>query len=122
MKIIDIYEKINKYRQVTEPQEVFDQIWKLDNEIVKSLINNTEGIEPCKLSEYEYGKDDDRHVIAPKEYADMYMYYVMAYYDLLYQDTENYTNNQILFNNMYNEFAAEYRREHRTRSDHRIVW
>ena len=120
MKIEDVYKKINKYRQIEEPQEVYDLIWKIDVDLFDKLFSNAIDYECKKPDKYVYGNDDDQIVLVEDKYDDLYMYYVFAHYDLLYQDTESYSNNMILYNNTLKELSCEFRRNHRQKRNYEI--
>ena len=122
MKIKEVYKKIEEKRQVDKPQNVYDELWKIDKYILDNVYSNALGAVSRELQEYKYGESDDLEVMLEKKYEDIYVYGVCAKIDFDYQDTESYANNMAMYNNLLNEMACEYRRNYRQKNNYEINW
>lgn len=118
MTVLEIYEEINKNRQFSEPQEVYDYIWELDKNLYDHIFSRTNDIKINEPKPYKYDEDDDTQVLAEQKYKDIYKYYVVAKYDFMYQDTESYSNNMIMYNQLFNQLACEFREKYRQKERH----
>ena len=93
-------------------------IEELEERIYTELVithENPDNIECHDIS-------DDTKLIAPKRYKDMYVFWVLAKIDYIRQDTARYTNNMIMFNQMYADYGAWYNRTYLPLQKNRIGW
>lgn len=121
MKCKDILNKVKDLRQSTNHQEVYDRIWEVDADLWDKLISNSY-VDMERPEKYIYGEDDDTDVIIDDKYRDLYINYILAKDDMDYQDTESYTNHMILYNSMLDECKAEFRSNHRQKTDYQIKY
>ena len=126
MKIKEIYEDIIKQRSIDDPQWAYEKIWEIDADLWDSLISKSKSFENVKRPEkYVFGGSADssgKTVLLEEKYKDIYIYYVLAMDDLLYQDIESYSNHKTLYNALLAEFRADFRQAHRQRSDYFIEY
>ncbi|MCR5703007.1 MAG: hypothetical protein K6G85_00175 [Eubacterium sp.] len=121
MKVEELNNKIQKMRNIDDYEEIYRHIWEVDADIWDKLISKSElNIE--RPSRYTVGQSENAELLANEKYIEMYVYYVLAKDDMLYQDTESYSNNMILYNNLMNEFSAEFRENHRSNNKYRIKY
>lgn len=122
MKVKEIYKMIEEKRQVEKPQRIYDEIWKIDKDILDNIYSNVRNVSASELNDYIYGTSDELEVLLPKKYEDIYVFGVCAKIDFDYQDTESYANNMSMYNNLFNEMACEFRRKNRQRNNYGINW
>ena len=70
---------------------------------------------PPKKSEFEeYSVDDmTKQLLAPFPYDELYIFYLQMKIDETNKETAQYNNSATLFNNYYENFAADYNRDHK---------
>ena len=76
------------------------------------LVDDGEGnmIEPT----FTAYTDENEELIAPDEYADLYRHYLMAMIAYANGESERYTNSMVMFNSVYDDFAAWYMRNYKS--------
>lgn len=61
---------------------------------------------------YEVGTDDDRTMIAPAPFDEIYVYWLMAKIDLFAQELNKYNNDYALFQQLYDRYKRSYHNKH----------
>lgn len=120
MKVKEIYDKIMKYRQWDSAQEIYDEIWKIDRKLYDDYLSNTRDNKYSCPDKYIYLSDDDKDLLLDYKYENIYLYGVCAWIDFMYQDTESYSNNMTLYNQLVLDMACEFRRNNRSKRDYQI--
>lgn len=81
-------------------------IAELEERIFSELVSTHKNSDNIEYT----GVTADTVLIAPGRYKDMYVFWVLAKIDYIRQDTARYTNNMIMFNQMYADFANYWNR------------
>lgn len=120
MKANDIIKDVDLQRAGHELSSgaLCSYIAELEERIYTELVcthKNPDNIEYTEIRE-------DTTLIAPGRYKDMYVFYVLAKIDYIRQDTGRYTNNMIMFNQLYSDFANWYNRTYLPLQKNRIGW
>lgn len=98
---------------------------KIFNNIVsRHLTENEAGELLTPIGFKPYGIDSmTEELIAPFPYDEMYVSYVKAQIHLLNEETYRYNNEVTVFNELYDDFAKAYNREHPWSKDVQIkLW
>lgn len=59
---------------------------------------------------YQETADNNKELLIPHPYDSMYLYYISAQIDFFNKEIASYNNNMALYNTMWDDFAAFYRR------------
>lgn len=87
---------------------------KLDQTIFDEVISRHEG----GITEFRgYGEDtdDDTELLAEDAYADMYVKWLFAQIDFANAEMARYNNSVVMFNTLFDSYAAAYTRRHMPR-------
>lgn len=74
-----------------------------------------------KLAEpvhFKYPDDVDKELSLTDEWSEIYVYYVVAMIDYWYRDTNLYNISAKMYNDTFQEYRKQYRREHPGRRTH----
>lgn len=133
MKIREAIEKTNRLHPNTmDEEDMYKWLSDLDHTIWDEVIMTKEDapmevvidednppadpskVEPTpkQFKPYVYDTDADTELLIKAPYEEAYIAYLSAKCDFYEGDTAAYTNQMILYNSLYNEFAAAYTRAH----------
>ncbi|MBE6685776.1 MAG: hypothetical protein E7591_00915 [Ruminococcaceae bacterium] len=120
MKANDIIKDVDLQRAGHELSSgtLCSYIAELEERIYTELVcthKNPDNIEYTAISE-------DTTLIAPARYKDMYVFYVLAKIDYIRQDTSRYTNNMIMYNELYSDFANWWNRTYLPNQKYKMEW
>ncbi len=88
-----------------------EQIYALEKRIYKNIILKHET--DITLPEWNFESFDfPDELIVEDEYADLYVYWVVAQYDLKRNETARYANSMAAFNNLYAQYVNYINREY----------
>lgn len=85
---------------------------RLDQMLVRTIINAHVRAEEMELPHYAPETDMDMELLAPVPHDRMYVYWLMAQMDLAHSDIDHYNINITLFNEHMKAYSAEYTRQH----------
>ena len=95
---------------------------ELDNKIFTSLVMTCEHVlvddgegnlvEPTFTAYTE--DDEEKELIAPNEFADIYRYYLATQIEYSNGETDRYNNSMLMFNSAYDAFERWYVRNHKS--------
>lgn len=90
-----------------------------------SFINELEGMVHAQIimkhehtpeqevcPEYNDDTDRDTELLVPTRFGMMYVYYLMSKIDMMNQEEDKEYNNRIRFENLWDDYSDEYRRNH----------
>lgn len=117
MQVHEIYEEAGKYRQL-EPQDCFDLIWEVDRDLYETLFLRSKSNNKVLPEKYIFGKDDKKEALIEDRFSKIYIYYILADYDMKVQDYENYAADMAVYNSMYQEYRALHRWNNRQAKDY----
>ena len=96
-----------------------DQLTGWLNEVearaARDVVNRAEGND-IDWKPYTYAKDADRELLIPDEHKAVYESYLFARIDYTNAEMERYNADSAMWASAWQEYAAEYRREHRPKS------
>ncbi len=117
---MNISKVIENVRNIKTGYEVSDeQIISAINDVEMNIILNiTNGRKDDKTISDEYGNydintDRSKELLAPAPYDNIYQYYVCSQIDLVYEDSERYAIDSVLYNNTFLELRAFWIKNHR---------
>ena len=101
--------KIIEYTNEVKPNVISDELkfgWvsALDSRINREIFGKREEII------YRSGEDGNTELLVLPPFDEIYYYYVSAMIDFANNEISSYTNNMILYNDKFDEFAKNYRR------------
>ena len=110
-------------------QAKIDCLSELDCKIYEDIILRHEGAAaymPCGADGQPAHRvfpytADTQELIAPSRFQKMYVYYLCMEMDLALDEIDRYTNDLILFQKFYNEFAAHYNEKRMPRHEGKII-
>lgn len=111
MKVKEILDKVNRLKiNSVDDIDKLDWINDLDGLVHKDILLRAEDY----TGEFApYTVDDlEKTVLVTFPYEEIYIHYLSAKIDLINGEIASYNNNIALFNDMYEKFAAYYRRMH----------
>lgn len=112
MKVKDAIEKTNQLKANVYSEENMSQwLSELENYAIESVFNRAEGND-FPLVKYSYEDDEEKDLMIPDPYSEIYIYYLAAKIDYWNKELDSYNNNMSMYNASYSSFAAKYRREH----------
>lgn len=92
----------------------------LDGRVFIEVIKLREVKEDKIITEfvpYKEGIDEDKQLLITEPFTDVYVYYMGAMIDYTNGETDRYINSMVMFNSIYDDFAAWYRRSHLPRHE-----
>ena len=130
MTIRHIIQAVSRLRDTPlSEQAKIDCLSELDCKIYEDIILRHEGAEAYTAHDTS-GKTvhrtfpyttDTQELIAPPRFQKMYVYYLCMEIDLALDEIDRYTNDLILFNDLYNAFAAHYNETHMPLHEGKII-
>lgn len=101
--------KIIEYTDEVKPNVISDELkfgWvsSLDSRINREILGKNEEII------YKSGEDGEKALLVPPPFDEIYYHYVSAMIDFSNNEISSYTNNMLLYNEKFDEFAKNYRR------------
>lgn len=111
MTLNNIMSKVNDIRANSyDNRTKIDFINEVESDIAKNIINRSMIGKEYVFKPYEDGVDDDKELLVPDNHSDVYLFYIFAKMSYFDEETARYNNDMIMFNNAYERFASEYRR------------
>lgn len=83
----------------------------IEGRIYKEILNRAEGDESVFVP-FQEG-EEERELIVPIPYTDIYFYYLAAMIDFYNGDSGRYNDTMVLYNQAWDDYAAYYRQTHR---------
>ncbi|MCI1958792.1 MAG: hypothetical protein LKJ25_04110 [Clostridia bacterium] len=115
MKLQQALSYINDiYHNVYDDDYKIKWISELDGHIFNEIISQTNTSET--FSGYKKGADEETELFAPFPYDNIYAAYIISKIDYLNGETTKYNNDLITFNQIWEDFAAWYKRKHISKS------
>lgn len=112
MKIINLLSKIDRLKPNTvEGEDKFEWINELEGIIYKNIFARAADT-TFNFAKYDFDADQETELLVPFPFDDIYFHYLSAKIDYTEGEINSYNNNMSLYNTMYEEFAADYRRNH----------
>lgn len=112
--VIDNVKHIKNCYEISEGKIIAD-INRVEMNIIYSVINGREGDNDIVGTYGNYDIDTDRNtnLLVQPPYDSIYETYCCAQIDLIYEESERYTNNMIVYNQLLTEFSAFWCKNHR---------
>lgn len=105
--INQIIEKTDRVKpNVYDEQTKADWLCRLDGRISRQVMMQ----DPPQ--QYRYPEDGDKELLAPFPFDDMYVHYLFAMIDYTNKDYGDYNNAMVMYNNVFEDFAKAWQREH----------
>lgn len=119
MTVADIIRRVDKARPGSSlsRNELFDEINRCSLDIYENIISRYENVSPRR----EYTDEGDELDIG-ENYADIYVFRLIAGIDLNNGDITRYTNNMLLYNNLVSEYSDYYNRSNMPKSNVKMRW
>jgi hypothetical protein len=111
MKLKNLLDKIDRLKpNSVDEQDKIDWINEIDERVYNDIYLKAEDY----LGEFIplVKGDEEKEVLIPSLYSEIYYYYLAAKIDFVNDEIASYNNNMALYNSMYTDFAAYYRRNH----------
>ncbi len=110
MKIGQLLSTIDKIKPNTiESEDKFEWINEIEGLIYNNIFAKAADTS-FNFTPYDFEKDQDTDILVPAPYEAMYIHYLSAKIDFWEGDINSYNNNMSLYNELYDNFAAFYRR------------
>ena len=84
---------------------------QMDRMVFRDVISTHEGGAE-EFAGYNDETDGETVLLMPDDFRQVYVYWLSAMMDFANQETNRYTNDMIMFNQMYGDFEAWYTRTH----------
>lgn len=97
------FEKEIKTRWVSE----------IEQTVKEQILDRAEGSKGGAFAPYSYDEDQERELLIPDQYADVYIHYICAKIDYYNREFAGYNNAAALHEAALNDFAAFWKRTHR---------
>lgn len=119
MTVGEVIRRVEKSRPGSElsRNEFFDEINRCALDIYENIISRHENAYPRR----EYTDEGDELDVGDN-YADIYVFRLIAKIDLSNGDITRYTNNMLLYNNLMSEYSDHYNRSNMPKSNARMRW
>lgn len=111
MTINEIIRKVNELRTETESLAMV-YYTRYINALQAILYKNIISKHKTDIVYEEPEEYEEPVLIVPTEYADMYVYYIVAQCDLMKGETTRYNNTMALYNTLYQRYADYINREY----------
>ena len=116
MTLREIIEKVdrlkpNQYEETDKVDWVNELEGKLIEEVFSRGIDYAEYV-PADFTGYKWETDADKVLLVPNQFSDIYIKYLFAQIDFHNAEFTRYNNSTMMFNAVYDEFAAYWRRNH----------
>ena len=109
MTVKEVLDKLNRMKPNTvDNKDKYDWLNELDGIIHERIYSRAADYTEV-FTPYEYDVDNDRETLIPIPYTEIYLHFLSAKIDADNGEFISYNNN------MYNDFAAYYRRNHMPR-------
>ncbi|MFW5651963.1 MAG: hypothetical protein ACOCNC_11415 [Acetivibrio ethanolgignens] len=113
MKLCEMLEQIDNLKPNAYSKKIkVKWISDLDMDIFKNVISNKEDCILKGFEGYKSGVDDEKILLIPSPFTEIYFHFVAAKIDFNNRETESYANNMIMYNELYNDFSSYYIRNH----------
>lgn len=106
--------KPNQYEETDKVAWVNELEGKLIEEVFGKAVDSAEYV-PLEFTGYDWGTDADTVLLVPNQFCDIYVKYLFAQIDFHNAEFTRYNNSTMMFNAVYDEFAAYWRRNHMPR-------
>lgn len=112
MKIYKLLENVERLKPNTvDVEDKFDWINEVEGILYKNVFERAEDT-TFELPTYDYEADQDIELLIQAPFDTVYFHYLSAKIDFTEGEINSYNNNMSLYNTVYDEFAADYRRKH----------
>ena len=112
MKIKDMLDKVNRLKENTiDDADKFEWINELEGIVFNKVFAMAEDTD-FTFTPNEYDVDIENELLIPVPYTDTYFHFLCAKIDEVNGEFTSYNNSMTLYNNMYEAFAIQYRRNH----------
>jgi hypothetical protein len=112
MKISKVLETVNRRKpNAVDDEDKFKWLSDLDQSIFEDIISKAEDT-TIDFKSYVYDSDMEKDLIVPDHYSELYIYYLFAKIDADNEEFNSYNNFMTLYNDLFDKFAAYYRRNH----------
>lgn len=106
--------KPNQYEEADKVAWVNELEGKLIEEVFGRAVDSDVYV-PTDFDGYEWNMDADKVLLVPNQFCDIYVKYLFAQIDFHNAEYTRYNNSTMMFNTVYDEFAAYWRRNHMPR-------
>jgi hypothetical protein len=112
MKFSEAIGTVNRRKHNTvDDEDKFDWLNSLEGIIYENIFSRAEDTTFAYISR-SYEIDQEKELSIPEPYTELYIHYLAARIDEDNGEFNSYNNNMVLYNNLYEEFAKYYRRNH----------
>ena len=101
-------QKLNDYTH----EEKVEWLSRLDGRIKNDIIDTHEGAEDVDFERYSVNTDQNKELLVPFPYDDLYIHWLHAQVDYANGEYGKYNNSQVMFNDAYAAFENHYNRTH----------
>lgn len=84
---------------------------EVEGTVVDEILNRAEG-NNISFEGYRYATDQERELLVPDRFSDIYIQYLIAKIELHDEETLSYNNAAALYQTAFDQYAAWYRRNH----------
>lgn len=112
MKIRELFANIDQMRPnaFTDREKLYF-LNTIEGRIYKEILQKAEG-DDSVFQVFQEG-EEERELIVPIPYTDIYLYYLAAMIDFYNGDSSRYNDTMVLYNQAWEDFAAYYRQTHK---------
>lgn len=109
----EVIERVNtsKPDNAVDDELKFEWINRLEKIIYDKVFSKAEDTN-FPYTEKVWKTDLEADLLIPEPYTEMYLYYIFAKMDFNNGEIGGYNNNMSIYNDLYDDFAAWYRRNH----------
>jgi hypothetical protein len=113
MKIIDAITRLDALKFNTYTQnDKLDWLSRLDNMVKKQIIDTHEGADSVNFTGYTEDTDIHTELLIPAPYDEAYLRWMEAQIDYHNGEYDKYNNAIIMFNTIFEAYAAFYNQNH----------
>ena len=112
MTLAELIAQVDEFRpnMFTKEQKTA-WINEIESKVVKQIINRALWNKD-EFTPYEYELNAETELRVPDEHCDVYRTYLFAKMDYMNAETDRYNMDSTMHESAWNDYAAEYRREH----------
>lgn len=112
MKISEAIARVDSLRPNQYGKDMKMQwLSEVEGTIVDNVLNRSEGND-ISFEKYDYETDNEKELLVPDRFCDLYLHYLIAKIDYHDNETESYMNDVTMYQASYDAFAAWYIRTH----------
>lgn len=112
MKVSEVIAKVDNLRPNQYGKDMKMQwLSEVEGMVVDNILNRSEG-DDILFERYDYETDNEKELLVPDRFCDLYLHYLIAKIDYHDGETENYMNDVTMYQASYDSFAAWHIRNH----------